>query len=298
MSELTREVAASVDGFTPIFDSLTVNPELGIEGAAVFGRMWRYCQMRDGVCKASMRTIAGDIGLSLATVQRRVSKLVELGYLEDLTPDLVKAPHVYADTGKVRMKISIGEDSSVSQGNRFAQSVSGGNRTVSLRRSKRVQETEEREGGAKNETQHTPKRSNSLSAYTTITYREDEIPAHLRNKPRKVVKRKPFKSGQWKGYDPDPSSRHPNVKAYRRAFPFIKLERSESKALAAYKDTARLAEALAYWRKGVMGQLTGRPWSARNWRGIQETYDRIGLRPPAADVKQTQAVEQYQPVYN
>lgn len=151
---------------------------------------------------------------------------------------------------------------------------------------------------APDETQHKPKRSNSLSAYTTITYREDEIPAHLRNKPRKVVKRKPFKAGQWKGYDPDPSSHHPNVKAYRRAFPFIKLKRSESKALTTYKDTARLVEALAYWRKGVMGQLTGRPWSARNWRGIQETYDRIGLRPPTVDVKQSQPAEQYQPVYN
>lgn len=158
--------------------------------------------------------------------------------------------------------------------------------------------SEEREGDAKNETQHEPNRSNSLSS-KIITYREDEIPPHLRNKPRKVVKRKPYKPGAWKGYDPNPASRHANVKAYRRAFPFIKLERGESKALTAFKDTPRLIEALTYWRKGVMGQITGKPWSARNWRGIQETYDRLNLRPPQADnVKPPKPVEQYQPVYN
>jgi hypothetical protein len=156
------------------------------------------------------------------------------------------------------------------------------------------------DGETKNETQHKPKRSGSLSAAKTITYRDDEVPAHLRNMKAPPKKRKPFKAGQWKGYDPDPSSRHPNVKAYRRAFPFIKLERNEAKTLTNYKDFAKWCETLAYWRKGVMGQLTGRPWSARNWRGIRETYDRLTLRPPASSdvVKPAQTVEQYQPVYN
>jgi DNA-binding Lrp family transcriptional regulator len=57
--------------------------------------------MEEQVCKASMEKIAARIGVSVNTARRHTQKLVEAGYLEDLTPDRRYAPHIYRDTGKV-----------------------------------------------------------------------------------------------------------------------------------------------------------------------------------------------------
>ena len=91
----------TISGFTPIFDHLA--RKHGLVRAAVYGRMWRYCQMKDGVCNASLETIAADIGIDRATVQRHANALVKTGYMKDLSADLRNRPHTYADTGKVRM---------------------------------------------------------------------------------------------------------------------------------------------------------------------------------------------------
>jgi DnaD/phage-associated family protein len=71
--------------------------------AAVFGAIWRYCQMEDGVCRASLDTIGGAIGVDKATVMRHAKTLCDDGYLKDLTPDLRNRPHIYAETGKIVM---------------------------------------------------------------------------------------------------------------------------------------------------------------------------------------------------
>ena len=75
--------------------------------ALVWGRIWRYCQMSDGVCRAKLETIAGELGMSDRTIMRHIDPLVADGYLLDTTPDLKNRPHIYADTGKLRIKISI-----------------------------------------------------------------------------------------------------------------------------------------------------------------------------------------------
>ncbi len=98
-----KRISADVDGFTPLFDSLV--DQLGLITAAVFGRVWRYCQMEDGVCKASMQTIGEGIGLNMRTAIRHVDVLVAAGYLKDMTPELRNKPHVYADTGKIKMRL-------------------------------------------------------------------------------------------------------------------------------------------------------------------------------------------------
>ena len=102
---MSKTVLAQVDGFTPIIDSLV--EDVGIIAAAIFGRMWRFCQMENGVCHASIATIAAELHLSTRTVIRHSDNLVAKGYLKDLTPDLRNAPHIYADTGKAGLSISV-----------------------------------------------------------------------------------------------------------------------------------------------------------------------------------------------
>ena len=94
-----RKISAVMGGFTPIFDAVVA--DVGLVGAGVFGRIWRYCQMEDGICRASHDTIAAEVGLSRRTVLRWCRELCEAGYLEDLTPHRRNWPHVYRDTGKV-----------------------------------------------------------------------------------------------------------------------------------------------------------------------------------------------------
>jgi hypothetical protein len=88
-----------VDGFTLLFDVLIEKYDLIT--AAVYGRVWRFSKMRDGVCYASVSKIAQSIGVSYVTALRRLKKLVDEGYLIDQTPELRNAPHTYVLTGKL-----------------------------------------------------------------------------------------------------------------------------------------------------------------------------------------------------
>jgi DNA-binding Lrp family transcriptional regulator len=102
---MSKTILAEVDGFTPLIDALL--PEVGVIGAAVFGRMWRYCQMENGICHASLEAIAGELDISVRTVMRHSDQLVKLGYLKDLTPELRNRPHLYSDTGKAGLAIQV-----------------------------------------------------------------------------------------------------------------------------------------------------------------------------------------------
>ena len=104
---MSKTILAELNGFTPVIDCLV--KEYGLVTAAAFGRIWRFCQMENGVCQASLETLASEIGLDKATIMRHAKKLVEGGYLKDLSPDLRNHPHTYADTGKVTIasKISV-----------------------------------------------------------------------------------------------------------------------------------------------------------------------------------------------
>lgn len=98
-----KTILAKVDGFTPLIDALVA--QCGVIRAAVFGKVWRYCQMENGVCEASQERIAKELGLSRVTVNQHIDKLCQDGYLKDITPDLVGMPHKYADTGKAGVSI-------------------------------------------------------------------------------------------------------------------------------------------------------------------------------------------------
>ena len=249
---MKRLVAATVGGFTPVFDELVANEDIGNEGALVFGRMWRYCQMRDGVCRASTRTIAEGVGLSQATVSRRIAALIEHGYLVDTTPDRGNVVHIYADTEKVKMRIAIDSEESDSQRITFAKSDSQ-RITSDSQRIKREDKKEIKRG-------ETRKR--------VITLPDESIPPNMRNQ-SKPKKRKAFKRGGWKGYDPLPENRAPSVKAYRRIFPKVKLDRREVKVIANWKDVDTLKAVLMDWRKVVIAKH----WSPKNWQAIGERYE-------------------------
>ena len=98
-----QKTVTEFSGFVVVFDVIA-NHYGDPMTALVFGRMWGYCQMEDRVCKASLSTIAKKLHIDKATVSRHAEKLVNDGYLIDLTPDLRNKPHVYADAGRVVMK--------------------------------------------------------------------------------------------------------------------------------------------------------------------------------------------------
>ena len=90
-----------VKGFTPLIDALM--SEVGLVQTAVYGVVWRHCQMRDGICTASQETMAKILGVHRGTVLRHLKELCAKGYLKDTTPNLRNRPHTYADTGKAKI---------------------------------------------------------------------------------------------------------------------------------------------------------------------------------------------------
>ncbi len=96
---MSKTTLAETDGWTPVIDSLV--QEYGLTTAAVFGRIWRYCQGERGVCNATILTISRGLGISYNTVLKHIRILLQAGFIEDKTPGLRHEPHVYIDTGKV-----------------------------------------------------------------------------------------------------------------------------------------------------------------------------------------------------
>jgi len=89
-------------GFTPIIDS--VAQDVGLIQAAVYGIVWRHCEMDDHICRASVGRMADLLGVSENTVRRHLNALVEAGYIIDTTPDRRNAPHVYKDARKAKIE--------------------------------------------------------------------------------------------------------------------------------------------------------------------------------------------------
>jgi len=102
---VTTEFISTMSGFTPAPDILIA--EYGFVTALVWGRAWRFCQMVDGVCRASIEKLALSLGMSERTIIRHMETLCEGGYLLDTTPDLKNRPHIYADTGKIRIRVNV-----------------------------------------------------------------------------------------------------------------------------------------------------------------------------------------------
>jgi hypothetical protein len=63
--------------------------------ALVLGLMWRYAIFKDGVCKASVHTLAINLAISEKTVRRKIALLEEFELIKDNTPSLRYQPHEY-----------------------------------------------------------------------------------------------------------------------------------------------------------------------------------------------------------
>lgn len=88
--------------FTPLYWAVAEQDErVSNEVLTVLGRILGYCQMKDGSCSASLKTIAKEVRLSLSTVKRSVKVLENRDYIWDTTPTRLKAPHVYIPTNKL-----------------------------------------------------------------------------------------------------------------------------------------------------------------------------------------------------
>lgn len=98
-------IETSASGFTPCPDVLI--ERYSHTTALIWGKIWRYCQMPEDVCRAALERIAKELGLSTNTIAKHIGMLEDGGYVKDKTPDLRNKPHVYTDTGKLRLKISL-----------------------------------------------------------------------------------------------------------------------------------------------------------------------------------------------
>lgn len=100
---MSKTILANVDGFTPAIDGIV--EELGFLTAIVFGVIWRYCQMEDGVCNASQEKLANKIGIKRQTLARHAKSLVAAGYLESELKEGIGI--TYKDTGKANLLLKV-----------------------------------------------------------------------------------------------------------------------------------------------------------------------------------------------
>lgn len=113
MSE--KKIEAGISQFTPCPDVLV--QKYSHTTAMIWGKVWRYCQMKDESCSAAIKRLADELNLSEDTIGKHIKLLESGGYIEDLTPDLKNRPHTYIDTGKLQLKISIFMEESTTEKN-------------------------------------------------------------------------------------------------------------------------------------------------------------------------------------
>lgn len=78
--------------FTPLFDEL-VEQGFSLAERAIYGQIWRYSQLSEGRCTATLETMAKNIGVSKKTVVRALASLKEHGLVVDLTPEIKNHYH-------------------------------------------------------------------------------------------------------------------------------------------------------------------------------------------------------------
>lgn len=102
---MDKQIEATVSKFTPCPDVLV--EKYSHTTALVWGKIWRYCQMKDEKCRAAIKRLADELGLTDDTISKHIKLLEKGGYIKDLTPDVRHKPHEYIDTGKLRLRINL-----------------------------------------------------------------------------------------------------------------------------------------------------------------------------------------------
>jgi biotin operon repressor len=89
--------------FTPYSEELA--HELDPLTSLVYGKVWRFAQMDEGVCRASAERIAEELGFERKAVGKKLKKLTDNGYLIETTkPGLKNRPHIYKPTDKINFQ--------------------------------------------------------------------------------------------------------------------------------------------------------------------------------------------------
>ncbi len=145
----------NIYNFTPVSDKIT--QELDTLAALVYGKIWRYNQMKDGVCRASQIRIAKELGISDDTVNDRLKRLEAAGYIVDKTPDLRNKPHLIYVTGKNAFPEYF--DSSTSSGSKDSVTHPAVASYTSSGTQSRPQRDEERREESIEESRPTPSKS-------------------------------------------------------------------------------------------------------------------------------------------
>ena len=96
-----RTFSNQVGGYTLLSDIVT--QELGLTGSAVYGVVWRHCQMKERLCKKSAQGIGQILGLNERTVRKWLKRLVEQGYLRKTQ----SSPNHYVTTDKVEKRLEL-----------------------------------------------------------------------------------------------------------------------------------------------------------------------------------------------
>jgi hypothetical protein len=79
--------------FTPCFDVLSTNYPHHVD--RVYGKIWRYCQMKNGNCFASEIRMAKELNIAKNTLRKCIAILEKAGYIIDTTPELDGDTHKY-----------------------------------------------------------------------------------------------------------------------------------------------------------------------------------------------------------
>ncbi len=61
--------------------------EVGLTSAAVYGVICRYSKGEDYVCHEVLRVLMLPLGISLSATFTSIKKLIEAGYVTDVTPE-------------------------------------------------------------------------------------------------------------------------------------------------------------------------------------------------------------------
>ncbi len=100
-----KKPAARLPLFIPLFDSMA--REYGPTVAGLYGLIWRHCPMNRGRCPLPIGRVATMLGSTHLTVTRHLRRLVDDGYLEDLTPQAKHTAHTYRLTSRFHTSIEL-----------------------------------------------------------------------------------------------------------------------------------------------------------------------------------------------
>lgn len=105
-----------IKGFTPCFDTIIEKysevdgkcvPARGLRFASIYGKVWRYEQMKDKKCRASQSRIARELGLTRQNVNQCLGILADDGYIKALK---VSRMVEYITTGKADMVLGVEDE--------------------------------------------------------------------------------------------------------------------------------------------------------------------------------------------